>query len=218
METTPEVETVTPTETEVTIPTVTTQPIVTTTPAVTTPSATQTVTTPATVQPATVTTGGGSTGGGGTVHYGGGYTGTEGFKADELLEEVTEPELEELTEDASESIDEIINGTTNYTKIPTSSIPIAKPTSSSKGNAFIPIAAGLSAAAAAGLGAKAYLDRKKNGDNGEEEEYEDDWTDTDNIEIDEDQTTYHEEYLNDDYNNTEEKYDAKTNEELADIQ
>ena len=39
---------------------------------------------------------------------------------------------------------------------------------------IIPVAAGLSAAAAAGLGAKAYLDRKENNDNGEEDDWQTD--------------------------------------------
>ncbi len=49
----------------------------------------------------------------------------------------------------------------NITQIPVSSEPI--PTSSSKkGNGILPVVAGLSVAAAAGIGAKAYIDHKKN--------------------------------------------------------
>ena len=207
-----EFESVEESEPEVTTPTVPIPTFTIPTPTVTTP----TITTPATTTVQQTT--GGYTGGG-TSHYGGEYNAAEGFNADDLLEEVTEPELDDLVEDAATSIDEIVNGTKTYTKIPTSSTPLNKPTSTKKGNSFIPIAAGLSAAAAAGLGAKAYLDHKNNNDNGEEEEdYEDDWTDAEDIEIDEDQTSYHEQYLNDDYNNVEEKYDAKTQEDLAEIQ
>ena len=72
------------------------------------------------------------------------------------------------------SIDDIIKGN-KYSKVPTSSTPLS-PTSRSGGSAVIPIAAGLSAAAAAGIGAKAYIDRKKNSDNGGDDDiYTEEW-------------------------------------------
>ena len=67
------------------------------------------------------------------------------------------------------SIDDIIKGN-KYSKIPTSSAPIGKATTTT-GSSVIPISAGLSAAAAVGLGAKALLD-KKAADEEEEEDVE----------------------------------------------
>ena len=108
-----------------------------------------------------------------------------------------EPELADLVDDAATSIDDIIKGK-SYTKIPTSNAPIARPTTSS-GNAFIPIAAGLSAAAAAGLGAKAYMDRKNTNDNGEDDIYTDDWSDEDTIDVDYDDASAQEGDLEEEY-------------------
>ena len=62
--------------------------------------------------------------------------------------------------------------------VPTSPVPIEAGSSSRRGNPILPIAAGLSVAAAAGIGAKAYIDHKKNNEVSEEEfedtEYSDD--------------------------------------------
>ena len=207
-----------PTPTQVTP----TDPITTITPTPTEPTTTQeptqTVIETPTSEPGVasetpVSPSGGET----TQHTGGEYSETGGYVGD-INEE--EPELEDLVEDAASSIDDIINGS-KYTKIPTSSTPISKTTSGSSGSAVIPVAAGLSAAAAAGLGAKAYMDRKNNNDNGEDDIYTDDWSDEDSIEVEYDDQNNQEQYLDDDYNYQEvetEKYGARNNEELADLQ
>ena len=171
--------------------------------------------------------GGGSTtivGGGNSQHTGGGFTGSGGFtpgtgtNADTSVLEETSP-----LEDAATSIDDVIKGN-KYTKIPTSNKPITTTTSESGGgSAVIPIVAGLSAAAAAGIGAKVYMDRKKNNDTGEEIDTEE-WSGEDQIELDyTDDIQETENYLDDDDDygyQTEkaEKYDARSSEELADLQ
>lgn len=144
-----------------------------------------------------------------TPHTGVGYNGENGD---------TEPELSDLMEDATTSIEDIIKGN-KYSKIPTSSKPITAQQSGNSGSAVIPIAAGLSAAAAAGIGAKAYMDHKNNNDN-DDEIYTDEWSDEDTIALDEDQSSQ-EQYLEEDYNYQEidsDKYGARNNEELADLQ
>ena len=98
------------------------------------------------------------------------------------------------------NLDEIVRGN-RYTKIPVSTSPVqARKTTGSNG--VVPIAAGLSVAAAAGLGAKAYMDYKKNNsdlddefdseDELDNEEEQDDfdndtenWSETENVEIEE---------------------------------
>ena len=132
-------------------------------------------------------------------------------------------------EDSTSSIDEIVKGS-KYTKIPTSSKPMTT-TNKKSSNSVIPIAAGLSVAAAAGIGAKAYMDRKRNNETGEyddEEEYEDDdfsseewYQDDDTVEVNSDEPVTNEDaYLeeegfnqNDDYS-----YTARSANELADVQ
>ena len=149
-------------------------------------------------------------------HTGGGYSETGGFTGDD---EELEPDLADLVDDVTTSIDDIINGGKKY-KIPTSTVPIARPTAQSSGNAFIPIAAGLSTAAAAGLGAKAYMD-KKHADDDDEDIYTDDWSDEDTIDVEYDDANAQEQYLDEDYNYEDvetEKYGARNNEELADLQ
>ena len=116
------------------------------------------------------------------------------------------------------SIDEIIKGG-KYTKIPTSTKPI---TTTSGGSSVIPIAAGLSAAAAAGIGAKAYMDHKRNSENeDDDDDYDsDDWGDEENIDISYDDDKEQEGFLSDedDYGYQEQKYGARSSEELADLQ
>ena len=137
----------------------------------------------------------------------------------------TEPEIPEGSDETAPSSempdDEIVKGN-EYTKIPTSDTPIE--TKHKSGNSFIPIAAGLSAAAAAGIGAKAYMDRKNNNDNGEDDFTSEEWDGDEStisdyntgnkVEIQED--TLEEDPIND--NVEPEKYGARNNEELVDIQ
>ena len=163
-----------------------------------------------------------------SYHTGGGYSESAGYTPaveqpiEQLPTDTTDGNsIEDIMNETSTSIDDIIKGN-KYTKIPTSTTPIKKPTSKSGGSAVIPIAAGLSAAAAAGIGAKAYIDRKNNSDNGDdEEEFEDDWSEgtstidyADNIE----NTDEEEKFLSDDDMYEEEKYGARSSEELTDLQ
>ena len=143
----------------------------------------------------------------------------------------TEPEIPKGSDETAPSPevpdDEIVKGN-EYTKIPTSDTPIE--TKHKSGNGFIPIAAGLSAAAAAGIGAKVYMDRKNNNDNGEddftsEELNSDESTisnqiDNNNTQEDtkEDNTTEEDNINNDDYSAKPEKYGARNNNEIADLQ
>ena len=164
-----------------------------------------------------------------TYHTGGGYYGGE-YVPDEGLEGLTADDAstllpldETLLDDNTASIDEIIKGS-KYTKIPTSSKPISATSSTGSGtSAVIPIAAGLSAAAAAGIGAKAYMDRKRNNDTDEEDDEFDteEWSeDDDSLGINYDDSSDTETYLDDDsysYQETE-KYGARSNDELADMQ
>ena len=159
-------------------------------------------------------------------HSGGGYSETEGYTPSEdsiteisPAENLEENTMEELMDETTTSVDDIIRGN-KYTKIPTSTTPIKKNPKSS-GSTIIPIAAGLSAAAAAGIGAKAYIDRKNNSDNGDEDDFEDDWSENDSANLDyTDNTSDNEDstYLTNDDSYEGEKYDAKNNEELDDLQ
>ena len=124
-----------------------------------------------------------------------------------------------------EEEDIIVEG--NKYKLPTSSpMSTTTTTTTSKGNSAIPVLAGLAAAAAAGIGAKAYIDRKNNRDNDEEvEDFKtEDWSNNDEISM---------EYQEPQENNLEtlddepiesytteapEKYGARTHQELEDLQ
>lgn len=124
--------------------------------------------------------------------------------------------------DIETPIDDVIATASDYTKIPTSNDPI-KTSSSSGGSSVIPIAAGLSAAAAAGIGAKAYMDRKRNNDD-EEDFISDEWDGDESTDIEYSDGVAQENYLDDDNNDygyqeeQVERYGARTNEELADLQ
>ena len=162
-----------------------------------------------------------------TTHYtGGSYSEDTGYistNEENGIEEMTNIDLEPtdetaLIDDASDSIEDIIQkGRT--TKIPTSSVPI-QPTVKNKGNSVIPIAAGLSAAAAAGIGAKAYIDHKNNSSYNDIDAEE--WSEDDDLlEIDESSENESEELSSEDeysYQEETEKYGARNNEELADLQ
>ena len=172
--------------------------------------------------------GGGET----TTHSGGGYSRTGGYSGTNnyISTPGTSDTIKNNVTKGKTSVDDIIKGS-KYTKIPTNTTPINTKSSSNGLGAVIPIAAGLSAAAAAGIGAKAYLDHKKNNDNDDddydEEEFgAEEWNgDENNIEIDYDDSsdTNTEQYLDDDDNydyqpESEEKYGARNSEELADLQ
>ena len=162
------------------------------------------------------------------THEGGGYTDTGVYVPDDIPPEATEDGSivvpEEVTtedyEEATDSISSIIGSGSNFTKLPTSNNAIKS--GSSSGNAVIPVIAGLSAAAAAGIGAKAYMDRKNNNDNGEDDFEADEWTGEDNLDIDYNDGIEEDQYLDDDSDfgeaETTEKYGARNNDELADLQ
>ncbi len=170
-----------------------------------------------------------SNGGTTTVHTGGGYSRTGGYSGTNnyISTPGTSDTIKNNVTKGKTSVDDIIKGS-KYTKIPTNTTPINTKSSSDGLGAVIPIAAGLSAAAAAGIGAKAYLDHKKNNDNDEDDDEfgAEEWNgDEENIEIDYDDSsdTNTEQYLDDDDNydyqpETEEKYGARNSEELADLQ
>ena len=178
----------------------------------------------------------------GGQHSGGGYSSTGGYKAshgggvssyengdyagDETDLSVKE-NIDIATKEAKTSIDEIIKGN-KYTKIPTATTPITTKKSGG-GSSVIPIAAGLSAAAAAGIGAKAYMDKKKNSEEDYDDEDVEEWSEEDTLDLTDESDDYEsyndpeEEYLSEDdefgYQTEEvEKYGARTNDELADVQ
>lgn len=164
--------------------------------------------------PSTPTNGGGNNNGyGGNNYWGGNNYSSNNETPTEVSTTLTEP-----TFDIKEG---------NKFKLPTST-PMnttTTTTTQNSGNSVIPVLAGLSAAAAAGIGAKAYMDRKKNRDNDEEEFKSEDWSTDNDINIE-----YHEPSNNepetldfddtgDDYQYEEpEKYDAKTHQELENLQ
>lgn len=178
-----------------------------------------------------------------TQHTGGGYNGSGGYRAGNTggssagrggysgvstgagtNSSATTNPIEDITSDTTTSIDDVIKGS-KYTKIPTSSKPITTTSSGSGGSAVIPVVAGLSAAAAAGVGAKVYMDHKNNNENGEYDEIDtEDWAGEDTISLDYDDSSDTEAYLDEDddygYQAEEqtERYDARNNEELADLQ
>ncbi len=137
-----------------------------TTVSTTTPSSTSAVTTSASTQPTTVTTGTAPV----ESHSGGGYSGGSGYSYN--ASDIEQTEDEAIQEEVASSIDNIVKGKT-VAKIPTSSAPIAKAsttTARSTGSSVIPAASGIAAAAVIGLGAKAFLDKKKQEEEEEEEE------------------------------------------------
>ena len=163
---------------------------------------------------------------GGTSHTGGGYT-DGSYVPDDIPPEaaddssIIDPEdIPEDYEDAADSISSIIGSGSNFTKLPTSNSAIK---TGSSGSAVIPVVAGLSAAAAAGIGAKAYMDRKNNSDNGDDEDFEtEEWTGEDSLDIDYNDGVEEEQYLDEDSDfdaeGEPEKYGARNNDELADMQ
>ena len=165
-----------------------------------------------------------------TYHSGGGYSEGEGYvgyepettestESTNNTEGVIDPDTEEEV-DISDGIDKIVKGDSVVTKLPVDDSKIEQ---KSSGSSVIPIAAGLSAAAAAGLGAKAYMDHKKNNSDDIDEFESDEWSGDESTDFEYDNSATQEEYLDDDdYTaspETEtEKYGARNNEELADLQ
>ena len=178
------------------------------------------------------------------VHTGGGYssssgyTGTGDYNSDTSNATPSTPSTPEtmapgntskLSDEELTSIKNVIdNSKIHTTTIPKSNTPISSDTKSGGGgSSVIPISAGLTAAAAAGLGAKAYLDRKNNNDNGSSDEINtDEWTGDESVDIKYDDSSDNQEGntldADDDYSyqpaEETEKYDAKANNELMDLQ
>lgn len=90
--------------------------------------------------------------------------------------EVTEPELPDGELPIEEPTDTELPGTEEsvYT-IPTDLSGVTTKKKSGSGSSVIPVLGGLGAAAAVGVGAKIYMDNKKNNDNGEDDDYTDDF-------------------------------------------
>ncbi len=163
---------------------------------------------------------GGSNGGGTPINgnsHGGDYSPYGGYS-----ESSSETSSAATSTEVPKEAADVIKEGNSYT-LPTSSKPVQPTTpTTSKGNSAIPVLAGLAAAAAAGIGAKAYIDRKKNRNNDEEsEEFKaEDWSGNNeiNIEYQEPKTT-EAETLDDDYDFEEpEKYGARSNQELENLQ
>ena len=111
-----------------------------------------------------------------TIIDGGGYT-EEGYTGEEGDTTVI-PD----SEDMSGSFSEIVGGN-QYTNIPTSAAPITTTTTTGTKKSIIPVVAGLGAASIAGIGTKAFLDKKE--ENASEEEFDaDEWTEEDSLDID----------------------------------
>ena len=144
-------------------------------------------------------------------------------------EPVQEPVVETPKPEVENPVEEVTPKESKVTKIPTvtPSTPTKETSGGVGGSRIIPIAAGIGAAAAAGLGAKAYLDRKENTDNGEDDDWDSE-VDEGNKPMDisyEDNDGASESVLDedDDYTSTDEeeiveRYDARANDELADLQ
>lgn len=109
---------------------------------------------------------------------GGEYT-EAGFVSDETK---NLPALDDSLIDGTTSINDILGGK-SVTKVKSNAPISGKSKYSSSSSKVIPLAAGLTAAAAAGIGAKAYIDSRDNNDTEEDdEEFEDvDWSNEDEL-------------------------------------
>jgi len=193
------------------------------------------IVTPGVVTPSS----GGGGGNSGETHSGVSFNGTsmaaDAAASDELISADALDMLDELDDVSIDDIDT----STSVRKIPTFDKEIKTASKNKSSNSVIPIAAGLSVAAAAGLGAKAYMDYKRNNETSEdEEEYDDEfedysdenydegfdtpeWTgDEDTVEVDYDQPTIEDAYMQEDNFSADEDsgYTARNASELADIQ
>ncbi|MBP5679198.1 MAG: hypothetical protein J6X28_05205 [Bacilli bacterium] len=178
--------------------------------------------------PIPVGSSGTSSGGDGGDHSGAGYDGAVLSTDPVPLEDDGRMEAMEGLDDSTSSIEKVID-TQNYKKIPVTEKPIETTTSKSK-SSVIPIAAGLGIAAAAGIGAKVYMDHSKNNDTGEEdeEEYDDDfasdeWTGDENtVALEEDYSARpaHDTELEEDtyYQKNEDNYTPVGSNELLDVE
>lgn len=174
----------------------------------------------------------------GTAHSGGGYSSSGysfGGSDTTAAESATIDPSELASEDSTISSGTLASSVTSTNKFKNQTIKIpttADPIETSSSNYAIPTAAALSAAAAAGIGAKAYIDRKDNNNedeedfsDGEENEgiYTENWEgNEDDIKIDygteENQTLDDEDDYSYSADSIIEKYEAVNNSELEGIQ
>ena len=154
------------------------------------------------------------------IDQGGGEYDDTGFTGEETI-----PNEEVVEDSMSGSLTDIMSGN-EYTRIPTSSTPITTTTTTTAGTkkSIIPVIAGLSAAAVAGIGTKAYLDKSENK---ESEEFEAEEWEEDSLDIDYNEAMEEDgDYLNpsDEYAYQEEgesepgSYEAVNSSELASMQ
>lgn len=178
-----------------------------------------------TIVPSTNSNSGGGYYNSGNSSSGGGYS-SSGYTG-ETTAETVEPNIEESTgleDNLSGSFSELIGGN-EYTNIPTSSAPItATTTTSGQKNSVIPVIAGLGAAAVAGLGTKAYLDKKDNNASSESEVDAEEWEE-DSLNVDYNEAMEQDsDYLSpsDEYAYTDDEeagsYEAVNSSELASMQ
>ena len=165
---------------EVTIPSYTTQPPVVTTPAATTPAPTnpeqQVISTISPISPTPTS----------------GPTGpsnpnisnlTDPTKVDETTKDMVSSEVLDTFGNVSGSLSGV---SSSKTSIPSSSSPIlSSDGGSGAGSKLVPLGAGLGAASVAGIGAKAYLDKREKSSEEDEDELEtEEWASQDDMEID----------------------------------
>ena len=141
------------------------------TPTVTTPTPTYTQYNPTPTYTSTSYNPTPTTGGGGYTEEG--YTGEGGTEGEFDIPE---------GEDMSGSFTEIVGGN-EYTNIPTSAAPITTTTTTGSKKSIIPVIAGLGSAAVAGIGTKAFLDKKEEESEDVEDFDTDEWTEDEQIDM-----------------------------------
>lgn len=160
-------------------------------------------------------------------YTGGGEYSDSGFAPDETSDLT---ELDDTLVDGTTSISDILGGK-SITKVKSNAPISGKSSSNSSSSKIIPIAAGLTAAAAAGIGAKAYIDSRDNNnmdeDEEDDEEFEEvDWSEDNTIDTqsynqqenvdssDEFELDEANDYFEEDNNS----YSARSDEELVELQ
>lgn len=167
---------------EITMPEYTTQPPQQTTAPTPTPNATtprpeeQVISTISPINPTTGPTGPTGPGNPGISNLTDPSTITTGTK------DIVSSEVLDTFGNVSGSLSDISGSKTN---IPTSSSPILSSDGGSSNSKLVPLGAGLGAASLAGIGAKAYLDKREKSEEDEEDELEtEEWASQDDMEID----------------------------------
>jgi hypothetical protein len=139
----------------------------------------------------------------------------------------TQSTTPQTTPSTTVKLDEDVIKKGNTYKLPTSSKPTTTTTTTTTttGNSVIPVLAGLGAAAAAGIGAKTYIDRKNNRDNDEEPSdfKAEDWSNNTEVNVEYQEPVQEKEetldFDDDGYAVEEpERYGARTSQDLEDLQ